>query len=154
MSAPAKDPIALPAAPGQPTVLVVDDSADERELHSYVLRTAGYRVLEPNGAEQAQRLAGEGGRIDVLVTDFNMPGLNGVELARWFRRWLPLSKVLLVSGAPWRLEAHLEATGWPPFLDKMKAFTRLAGSVAKLLAETTSLLPGFGTAELTQRASA
>ena len=126
-----------PAATGRTTVLVVDDSPEDRELFAYVLRKAGHRVLEANGAREAQRLTGEEGKIDLLVTDFNMPEMNGVELARWFRSRSPGSKVLLLSGAPWQLEAFLEATGWPAFLDK-------------LLAEMTPHVQGFGPPESVQ----
>jgi len=154
MSGPSRDRITYPAASDQATVLVVDDSAEDRELCAHLLRRAGYRVLEAAAAEQAQRLAGEEGKIDLLVSDLHMPGMNGVDLARWFRSRFPLSKVLLVSGAPWELEAYLEAPGSPPFLDKQQAFTRLARMVAKLLVEPATDLQGFSIAEIARRVSA
>ena len=143
-----------PAASGQATVLMVDDCAEDRELFAHLLLAAGYRVLEANGAQQAQRLAGAEGKIDLLLTDFNMPGMNGVELARWFQSRFPLSKVLLVSDSAWKLEPSLETTGWPAFLDKTEAFARLAATVEKLLAEATTHLQGFGAAEIAKRPSA
>src|ERR1039458_10160904 len=151
---PRKDRMTHPAASGQATVLMVDDCAEDRELFAHLLLAAGYRVLEANGAQQAQRLAGAEGKIDLLLTDFNMPGMNGVELARWFQSRFPLSKVLLVSDSAWKLEPSLETTGWPAFLDKTEAFARLAATVEKLLAEATTHLQGFGAAEIAKRPSA
>ena len=143
-----------PAASGQATVLVVDDSAEERELFAYVLGQAGYRVLAADGAPQAQQLVGEQWKIDILVTDFNMPVMNGVELARWFQSRLPLSQVLLVSGNSWELEAYLKGAVGLPFLEKTEAFTQLVGLVKKLLAEPRMESQEFGAAQIAQQASA
>ncbi len=118
-------------------ILTVDDCAEDREMAAYALRNAGYRVLGVGDAQEAQRIAEERGDIDLLVTDFKMPGMNGVELARWFHSRFPLKKVLLVSSFPWEeIEPSLENTDWLAFLDKKGAFTQLAATVKRLLAET------------------
>ncbi len=102
----AENPVPRPA---QATVLVVDDYAEYRELAAHLLRQAGYQVLEANCGQQAQRLAEEHGKIDLLATDLTMPGMNGVDLARWFHKRFPFSKVLLVSGSAWwEIEAYVE----------------------------------------------
>jgi DNA-binding NtrC family response regulator len=142
------------ATSGQATVLLVDDFAGIRELFAELLREAGYRVLEASNAGLAQQLAGEEAKIDILITDFRMPGMNGVELARWFRSRFPLSQVLLVSGAGCELDAYLELPGWPAFLDKTEAVIKLVATVEKLLAQTATRSEGFGAAEIAQRASA
>lgn len=116
---------------GRATVLDVDDDADLLELLACLLLRAGCRVLQANDAAQAQRVACQERRIDVLVTDFNMPGMNGIELARWFKRRSPRSKVLLVSSQLPALDAD---TRWLPCLDKAEAFTQLVPTVGRLLA--------------------
>jgi PAS domain S-box-containing protein len=64
------------------TVLLVDDERAVRALTRRVLQRAGYRVLEAGSGEEALRAAaGFPGRIDLLLTDAVMPGLNGRELA-------------------------------------------------------------------------
>ena len=151
---PAPDGTANRAATGRTTVLVTDDCPEVRELFTCLLRKAGYRVLEASGAPEAQQLAGEEANIDMLVTDFRMPGMNGVELARWFHSRFPLSPVLLVSGSACELDAYREPPGWPPLLDKSEVFTRLVPMVGELLAERTSGSPGLGAAEIAQRAAA
>jgi len=76
---------------------MVDYCAEDRELFADLLQAAGYRVLEANDAQQAQGLAGAEAKIDLLLTDFNLPGMNGAELARWFHSRFPLSKVIIMS---------------------------------------------------------
>jgi CheY-like chemotaxis protein len=128
---------------GRATVLVVDDYADLRKLFAGLLLRAGFRVLQANDAEQAQRVARQERRIDVLVTDFSMPGMDGIELARWFKRRSPRSQVLLVSTELRDLDAD---TRWLPCLDKVEAFTQLAPTVGRLLAGARTEPQGFGRA--------
>jgi DNA-binding NtrC family response regulator len=142
-----------PAASERATVLVVDDYDDLRAFLAHLLQAAGYRVLEADGAQQAQRLAAAEGMIDVLVTDFNMPGMNGIELARWFQGRSPSGKVLLVSSETQELQAYLDAWGWFPFLDKAEAFTRLVPTVEDLVAEVSAESHGFGATQSARPAS-
>lgn len=122
--------------------MIVDDCDDDRELSCYVLRNAGYRILQAHDAEQAQRLAGERKNIDLLVTEFNLPGMSGVELARWFRNRFPFHEALLVSDSPWEFEAWIEKVDWLHFLNKTTALASLAEMVGKLLSETIGHLRG------------
>jgi two-component system, chemotaxis family, chemotaxis protein CheY len=65
------------------TVLVVDDSASLREFISFVLTDAGYSVVAAeNGKEALNKLNGHNKKIDIVVTDLNMPLMNGIELAK------------------------------------------------------------------------
>jgi len=139
--------------PARATVLIVDDCADDREMFSHFLLAAGYRVLKANGAEQAQQLAEEQGKIDLLVTDFNMPGMNGGVLAEWFHSRSPLTQMLLVSDAVWQIEAYMEKAGWIPFLDKKETPDWLAATAQKLLAGPGRYLRGHGAADLARRSS-
>jgi len=80
---------------GQPAPL------DERirTLGSRALRRLGYTVLSARDADEAKRIAAsDSGRIDLLLTDVVMPGLNGRELAEELRRTRPELKVLYTSG--------------------------------------------------------
>jgi CheY-like chemotaxis protein len=81
----------------QPLVLVVDDEALVRKLVCAVLSRLGWRTLEAaNGAEALLVRADAG--IDLLITDYEMPGIKGIEVADAFRirsRDLP---VVVISG--------------------------------------------------------
>jgi CheY-like chemotaxis protein len=69
-----------------------------------------------------------------------MPGMDGIELARWFKRRSPRSQVLLASAQPPDLDAD---TRWLPRLDKAEAFTQLAPTVGRLLADARTEPQGF-----------
>ena len=77
-------PAALPAPAGPPSVLVVDDTTVVRELERSILEEAGYRVRTAgDGREALAALAGE--LPDLVVTDVDMPNLDGLELTRAIR---------------------------------------------------------------------
>ena len=102
------DPVQLTELPiGEPvrtsTVLVVDDEPLMREFIAELLHDSGYQVLEASGAMEAQQLARNNPNIDLLLTDFSMPGTNGLELARWFEDKYPQMKILIATGALWEL---------------------------------------------------
>ena len=82
------------------TLLVVDDEPTARAYAANVLRRAGYDVLEAASGEEALRIAADPpARIDLLVTDFHMPGMNGDELALRLLETRPSLPVLIVSGS-------------------------------------------------------
>jgi CheY-like chemotaxis protein len=61
-------------------------------------------VLAGDAAEAMKRFAEE--RFDLIVTDLNMPGMNGLELIKWIRNRMPLLPVIIVSG---NLLDHMES---------------------------------------------
>lgn len=66
-------------------VLIVEDEADIRDMLSFSLERAGYSVTESPDAEQAlQRL--EGPLPDLVIIDWMLPGMSGLDLARRLRR--------------------------------------------------------------------
>ncbi len=89
-------------APQLPTglsLMLVDDDASVRAITAEMLREAGHDVIEADSAAAAlERLARDGERIGVMVVDFAMPGMNGMELARLARRSRPGQPVVLVTG--------------------------------------------------------
>lgn len=148
MFGPATDLTTRPAAPSHGTILIVDGCADDRELSFYVLSHAGYRILQAQDAHQAQRLMVEQSNIDVLITEFNLPGMNGADLAGWFRNRFPLREVLLVSDFPWEIEAWIETADWLHFLNKTMAFGSLAETVERLLRATITRVKDTAEGEL------
>lgn len=66
------------------TFLVVDDSTSIRQLVSSTIKDAGYEVLvAENGNDALGKIAGK--RIDMVITDLNMPDMDGIELIRKLR---------------------------------------------------------------------
>jgi CheY-like chemotaxis protein len=89
-------PVAATARTGA-TVLVVDDEADVRAVMAEALSSAGYLVAEAAGGQTALELL-KSRPLDLLVTDFAMPGMNGADLALAARRLRSGQKILIVSG--------------------------------------------------------
>ena len=81
------------------TVLVVEDEAGVRELMRQVLERAGVRVLLAATGFEGVRIAREWtGRLDVVLSDFVMPGMSGDEVLRQVRDVHPEAALVLMSG--------------------------------------------------------
>ena len=78
----------------------MDDNPDCLQFFDLVLRGAGYHIFTTCDPAEARRFAKDGHRLDLLLTDYQMPGMNGVELARCLRDQRPALPVVLVSGMP------------------------------------------------------
>src|SRR4051794_31108506 len=81
-----------------PTVLVVDDDSDVRDLAIEILAESGYRVLAAGDGGEALRVLAIDPEIDLLFTDIVMPGLDGVALARAAAALRPGLKIIYASG--------------------------------------------------------
>ena len=66
------------------TILAVDDSKSMREMVSFTLKNAGYNVIEAEDGKIALS-AIHGTKVDAVITDLNMPNMNGFELIRMLR---------------------------------------------------------------------
>lgn len=81
------------------TILLVEDQQEVRELARRILQQAGYAVCTPLGSLQAEQLFEQReGRVDLLLTDVVMPGLDGPSLLRSLRAKRPELKALFMSG--------------------------------------------------------
>lgn len=66
------------------TVLAVDDSTSFRRLVSATLMQAGYRTIEAADGAEAMAVA-QSQPVDLVLTDYNMPNMNGIELVQALR---------------------------------------------------------------------
>ncbi len=98
----------LPAGRGE-TVLVVEDEPVVRSLIVDVLGELGYRILEAEDGPAGLHLLSSPARIDLMVTDVGLPGINGRALADQARERRPGLKVLFITGYA---EAAAIATGF------------------------------------------
>jgi len=85
---------------GAARILVVDDSAFFRQLVGPMLKAAGYAVTSVPGPNQALKLREQGVLFDAIVTDIEMPDMNGFVLAQTIR-----------SGGPWAQLPLIALTG-------------------------------------------
>jgi CheY-like chemotaxis protein len=86
----------------QKTILVVDDEATVLKFISFILDDGGrYKVMSAGSGEEALQLSrGYPGEIHLLLSDFQMPQMSGVELATAITIDRPKIKVLLMSAFP------------------------------------------------------
>jgi len=96
---------ALQAAAGE-TVLVVDDEATVRMLVTEILEELGYAAIEAVDAQSGLQILQSHARVDLLITDVGLPGLNGRQLADAARLLRPELRVLFMTGY-----AHNAAVG-------------------------------------------
>jgi DNA-binding NtrC family response regulator len=85
----------------RPTVLVVDDEEDLRDIMRRMLERRGFATLVAGDVDQALAACREhGSAIDVLVTDLNLPGTTGADLGRAVGTLCPDVRVIYISGLP------------------------------------------------------
>jgi len=101
------------------TVLIVDDDPAVLEVVVAMLEELGCEVISaPSGADALDRLR-QNQKISILITDINMPGMDGHELAELARRRKPELKILQLSGREPR-------RGGLPMIRKPFSFEELA----------------------------
>ncbi|MFJ4542202.1 ATP-binding protein [Pseudomonas sp. NPDC088885] len=80
------------------TVLIVEDDPAVRVLVSAVLSELGYAFVEAGDADGAVPILNSAQRIDLLISDVGLPGMNGRQLAEIGRQYRPGLKVLFITG--------------------------------------------------------
>ncbi len=99
------------------TVLVVDDSVSMRQMVSVTLKTAGYEVIEAGDGQQALQKA-QSGTVDLVLSDVNMPVMNGIDLVKNLRaipsfKFTPILMLTTESGGDMKGAGKAAgATGW------------------------------------------
>jgi two-component system chemotaxis response regulator CheY len=100
------------------TILLVDDSATILLSISNILSKAGYAVEKANCAAEGLKKFAAGLKIDLLITDLNMPGMNGIEFIKEVRKlpnykFMPILFLTTESQQAKRVEAKAAgASGW------------------------------------------
>jgi CheY-like chemotaxis protein len=87
-----------PVCSGRPTVLWVDDFQPGLTLYRAMFEGLGFKVLTARSGKQGVKLAAEN-LVDVVVTDYEMPGMNGEALAAAIKALKPRVPVVLFSGS-------------------------------------------------------
>src|SRR3569833_3439784 len=88
-----------------PRILAVDDSPSMRQMVGVTLKSAGYEVLEACDGQEALNLAKGQAAVDLVITDVNMPNMDGIPLVRELRALphYPCVPLLFLptSSTPW-----------------------------------------------------
>jgi two-component system chemotaxis response regulator CheY len=118
-------------------ILAVDDSAAMRQMVSVTLKSAGHDVVQASDGQEALDLAKDQPPVDLVITDVNMPRMDGITLVRELRqlpqyRGVPLLVLTTEASTQKKMEGKAAgATGWvvKPFSPE-----RLLATVAKVIA--------------------
>jgi two-component system chemotaxis sensor kinase CheA len=106
------------------TLLFVDDSAFFRNMLTPVLKAAGYEVTAVPGAQEALTLLKDGRRFDVLVTDLDMPGMDGFALAEAVRGEARLAEMPIIALSSYSSPESIERGREVGFHDYVAKFDR------------------------------
>ncbi|ANF24538.1 response regulator [Stutzerimonas stutzeri] len=118
-------------------VLLVEDEPHILALLSDYLAGEGYKVLEAAGAPQAFEILATKPQLDLLVTDFRLPGgVSGVMIAEPALKLRPDLKVIFISGYPIEIyESGSDIARSAPILAKPFSLDTLRSQIQQLLAE-------------------
>ena len=130
------EPAETPRAGQGETVLVVDDEPTVRMLVTEVLGDLGYTAIEAADGAAGLQVLRSNARVDLLVTDVGLPGLNGRQVADAGRAVRPDLKVLFITGyAENAVLGHGHLDPGMHVLTKPFAMEALANRIRDLIAE-------------------
>lgn len=116
-------------------ILIVDDCDTTRKLLSYIIRERGYKIIvASNGIEALEIMAAN--TVDLVLTDLNMPQMDGFELSRNIRAAEAYSDlpIIMVTTEAGELDRKMGAeAGVSAFLTKPITPQRLLYEIEKLL---------------------
>ena len=114
-------------------ILIADDEAGWRELLLYELQVEGYEVLTAENGFRALQILGDE-KVDLVITDICMAGMDGVDFIETFKKKNPEQKVLFITG--YAVEEKLKKAqklGAVPYLEKPFNMDDLFSTVRKIL---------------------
>jgi DNA-binding NtrC family response regulator len=125
-----------------PSILVVDDDPEMRELLLDVLGNEGYEVAEAKDGTEAV-LALRAREFDIILMDKNMPGPSGLDLLPGFRRVCPRSQIIMMT-AFGDVPSYMDAVekGAVEYLFKPFRMEEMKAAIVKALASKAGRGPG------------
>lgn len=100
------------------TIMVVDDSASVRQMVSFTIKNCGYTVVEAQDGQDAYTKMSSTGQVSMIITDLNMPNMDGIELIKKVRlhpsyKFVPIIMLTTESQETRKVEGkQAGATGW------------------------------------------
>jgi CheY-like chemotaxis protein len=120
--------------------LLVEDYTDSREMLRFLLQGLHWQVLESGDASEAIKLATTH-QPTLIITDLNLPGMNGIELVRELRRsdhWLKIVPIIMLTAIDEETSRHTAlAAGVDRFFTKPVNFELLESAINELVEETS-----------------
>ena len=117
------------------TFLLIDDEPMVTDICEMMIKRLGHKVLKAHcGSEGIEIFIASKTRIDLIISDFNMPGMNGQEVVNTLRVMGHSVKVLLSSGGLSAVEEEkVVGNGFSGFLKKPYSMSTLSDKIAEIL---------------------
>jgi len=123
-------------------ILVVDDDRAIRKLIRLILEDAGYDILEAEDGQAANNVLNNGETpmvVDLIISDLNMPKVDGFEAIASFKKEHPSIPVIILTGiADQEVETSIMRQGVSNYLEKPVDARALIASVANAITERQS----------------
>lgn len=129
---------------GQENILFVEDDEDQLETTPRILESLGYQVTALASPKEALQVVGrEPTRFDLMITDFDMPHTNGIELARQVQVVAPKLPVMVVSGRrnvlSYATDADSDIKNVKKILMKPYNKTKIADAIREVFSSTEKI---------------
>lgn len=122
---------------GTKRILVVDDQESMREMLSELLQMMGYDARAVDGGDQALQSLQET-ETDLVITDLNMPGMDGMELMKRIKGLYPGLPVVIITGyGTFNTERQVLSSGADGYIPKPCTINRVQETVHQALAGCT-----------------
>jgi signal transduction histidine kinase/CheY-like chemotaxis protein len=131
---PAYEPTVQKASKEEKIILLAEDEVMLSDLLGELLESAGYNVIKIYNGNEVIKVLTEELKADMVILDYNMPGLNGLECAEKIRS-LKLTMPIIISTGSTSLndEAELKKRGVTDIVTKPYEFDTLLATIKKLL---------------------
>ena len=118
---------------GAKKILVVDDQESMREMLSELLQMMGYEARAVDGGQQALQSLQET-ETDLVITDLNMPGMDGIELMKRIKMLYPGLPVIIITGyGTFNTERQVLSSGADGYIPKPCTINRVQETVHSAL---------------------
>lgn len=116
-------------------ILVVEDEKNFREFLKILIESWGhYEVSTAQDGQEAASIIQRDIGIDLVITDFRMPKMNGIEVIRFIKQWNPAIKTILLTGEDMQLMAPAaKAAGADKVLSKPVNFQDFQRTIRRFL---------------------
>ncbi len=109
---------------GKPkTILIVDDEPENRRIYAEILNDLGYRTLEEPDGESALSTVRTGTAIDLVIADYRMPKMNGLQFIESLRTIIPGVPMIMVTAFA-SVESYLKSFSLGVFEYMNKPFSK------------------------------
>lgn len=123
-----------PVSPASPIILIADDEPELSDLLSELLESYNYYVVKVKSGTEAIRVISEEIKIDLVILDFNMPGMNGLDTLKRIREINYTVPVILSTGSSgFNNEIPLAGLNVNATIDKPYDFETMLATIRELL---------------------